>query len=37
MITHLWPTVDPEQAVAEASAAFEKPTLLARLNESYDV
>jgi ribonuclease BN (tRNA processing enzyme) len=37
MITHVWPTVSPEAAVAEATAAFEKPVLLARMNESYEV
>jgi ribonuclease BN (tRNA processing enzyme) len=37
MITHLWPTVDPEQAVAEASAAFGSPVMLARLNGSHDL
>jgi ribonuclease BN (tRNA processing enzyme) len=37
MITHLWPTVDPDQAVTEASAAFGTTVTLARLNESYDL
>jgi ribonuclease BN (tRNA processing enzyme) len=37
MITHLWPTVSADAAVAEASAAFGRPVLLARLNESHDV
>jgi ribonuclease BN (tRNA processing enzyme) len=37
MITHVWPTVPTEAAVAEASEAFGRPVLLARLNESHDI
>lgn len=37
LLTHLWPTVDPEDSRARASAAYGGPVELARMNETYAV
>lgn len=37
LVTHLWPTVDPDEVVAEAAAAYGAPVLLARENETHPV
>jgi ribonuclease BN (tRNA processing enzyme) len=37
VITHLWPTIDPEAARSEAAAAFDGPVELAAVNETYPV
>jgi len=37
LLTHLWPTVDPADSQAEASAAYGGPVDLARMNETYPV
>lgn len=37
LLTHLWPTVDPADSLAEASAAYGGPVDLARMNETYPV
>ncbi len=37
VLTHLWPTVDPEASRAEAEAAYGRPVELARMHETYDV
>lgn len=37
VLTHVWPTVDPEASRAEAEAAYGRPVELARMHETYDV
>lgn len=37
LLTHLWPTVDREEARAEASAAYGGPVELAEMHETYAV
>lgn len=37
LLTHLWPTVDPSESLAEASAAYGGPVDLARMHETYPV
>lgn len=37
VLTHVWPTVDPEASRAEAEAAYGRPVELARMHESFDV
>ena len=37
LITHLWPTVDPEKMRADASTAYGAPAELATMHEEYDV
>ena len=37
VLTHLWPTVDPEDIRAEAEPAYGRPVELARMHETYDV
>jgi ribonuclease BN (tRNA processing enzyme) len=37
LITHLWPTIDPGAALAEAASAFGGPAELAALNQTYPV
>ncbi|MGH9155133.1 MAG: MBL fold metallo-hydrolase [Acidimicrobiales bacterium] len=37
LLTHLWPTVDPARAVAEAEAAYGAPVTLATMHEQYPV
>ncbi|HET7489728.1 MAG TPA: MBL fold metallo-hydrolase [Acidimicrobiales bacterium] len=37
VVTHLWPTVDPAEVVAEAAGAYGAPVDLARENETYPV
>ncbi|HEX2699228.1 MAG TPA: MBL fold metallo-hydrolase [Acidimicrobiales bacterium] len=37
LLTHLWPTVDPAEILAEAAAAYGGPVDLARMNETYPV
>ena len=37
LLTHLWPTIDPERSRADASAAYGGPVELASTNETYSV
>lgn len=37
LLTHVWPTVDPEASRAEAEAAYGRPVEMARMHETYDV
>ncbi len=37
LLTHLWPTIDPEQARHEAEDAYGAPVELARMHEEYEV
>ena len=37
VLTHLWPTVDPEDIRVEAEPAYGRPVELARMHETYDV
>ena len=37
VLTHVWPTVDPEASRAEAEAAYGRPVELARMHETYDI
>ncbi|MCU1449104.1 MAG: metal-dependent hydrolase, beta-lactamase superfamily [Acidimicrobiales bacterium] len=37
LLTHLWPTVDPEQSRAEASDAYGDPVQTAATNETYEI
>ena len=37
VLTHIWPTVDPEASRAEAEAAYGQHVELARMHETYDV
>jgi ribonuclease BN (tRNA processing enzyme) len=37
LLTHLWPTTDPERSRAEASDAYGDPVDVAQTNERYDV
>lgn len=37
LLTHLWPTVDPAESLAEASAAYGGPVDLARMHTTYPV
>ena len=35
VITHLWPTVDPQQSQRDAAAAFGHDVAVATINETY--
>jgi ribonuclease BN (tRNA processing enzyme) len=37
MLSHLWPTIDPEASRSEAEAAFGRPVELARMNTTYQL
>jgi ribonuclease BN (tRNA processing enzyme) len=37
LITHLWPTVDPVQAAAEAAEAYGEPVAVVAMHEEYSV
>jgi len=37
LLTHLWPTVDPSEASAEAAETFGRQVELATIHQSYDV
>ena len=37
LLTHLWPTLDPEVSRAEAAAAYGGPVEMAKANETYEV
>jgi ribonuclease BN (tRNA processing enzyme) len=37
MLSHLWPTIDPDASRAEAEAAFGRPVEMARMNTTYRV
>jgi ribonuclease BN (tRNA processing enzyme) len=37
LITHMWPTVDPEKMRIDASTAYGAPAELATMHEEYDV
>jgi ribonuclease BN (tRNA processing enzyme) len=37
LLTHLWPTIDRRQALADATATFGRPVELAAVNQTYSV